>query len=189
MDTLTNTTTISNKVISSNAGFADAKLNLWDRLFGTAGIRQDEYNVFGSATTYRVTGGYLARDRHKVTWELRNGISGADHQSIVFPDFGNPDLKPEKSKGLDMALDQTLFNDRVILSVGYFWTRYQNLILSVFDPVGCDFTGHSGFCAQNIGLYRAEGSRRVRSSSSFVTSHGSKIWICSFSTRTRVQKT
>ncbi|HET9868543.1 MAG TPA: TonB-dependent receptor plug domain-containing protein, partial [Nitrospira sp.] len=41
LDTLTGTPTLTQKVISSNAGFAEAKLNLWDRLFGTAGIRQD----------------------------------------------------------------------------------------------------------------------------------------------------
>src|SRR5262245_17857709 len=58
-DLLIPANTIPNKIVSSNAGFADAQLNLWDRVFGTAGIRQDEYNVFGSATTYRVTGGYL----------------------------------------------------------------------------------------------------------------------------------
>ena len=62
LDTLTGTPTLTNKVISSNAGFAEAKLNLWERLFGTAGIRQDEYNVFGSATTYRATAGYLLKE-------------------------------------------------------------------------------------------------------------------------------
>ena len=56
-----------------------------------------------------------------------------------------------------MALDQSLFNDRVLLSVGYFWTRYQNLILTVFDPGGvCSFSLF-GFCAANIGQARAEG--------------------------------
>ena len=54
-----------------------------------------------------------------------------------------------------MALDQLLFNERVLLSVGYFWTRYQNLILSVFDPGGvCSFSLF-GFCAANIGQARA----------------------------------
>jgi len=41
LDTLTGATTVPTKIVSSNAGFAEAKLNLWDRLFGTAGIRQD----------------------------------------------------------------------------------------------------------------------------------------------------
>ncbi|MGH7228713.1 MAG: TonB-dependent receptor plug domain-containing protein, partial [Nitrospiraceae bacterium] len=113
LDLITNMTTIANKIVSSNAGFAEAQLNLWDRLFGTAGIRQDEYNVFGSATTYRVTGGY----RHHETGTKLRGSYGTGFRAptinqLFFPDFGNPNLQPEKSQGLDVAVDQTLFNDR-----------------------------------------------------------------------------
>jgi vitamin B12 transporter len=156
-DTLTGATTLPTKVVSSHAGFAEARLNLWDRLFGTAGIRQDEYNVFGSATTYRVTAGYL---HHETGTKLRGsygtGFRAPTINQLFFPDFGNPNLKPEKSRSLDVAVDQYLFNDRVLLSMGYFWNRYQNLILSVLDPVGCGFTIF-GFCAQNVGTSRAEG--------------------------------
>ena len=159
LDTLTGATTIPTEIVSSNAGFAEAKLNLWDRVFGTAGIRQDEYNVFGSATTYRVTGGYLHKETGtKLRGSYGTGFRAPTINQLFFPGFGNPNLKPEKSKGLDVALDQSLFNDRVLLSVGYFWTRYQNLILSVFDPVGCaSIPDTQGFCAQNIGTSRAEG--------------------------------
>jgi vitamin B12 transporter len=126
-------------------------------LFGTAGIRQDEYNAFGSATTYRATAGYLHKETGtKLRGSYGTGFRAPTINQLYFPDFGNPNLKPEKSKGLDVAIDQSLFNDRVLLSVGYFWTRYQNLILSVFDPVGCGFT-QFGFCAQNVGLSRAQG--------------------------------
>jgi vitamin B12 transporter len=157
LDTLSGTTMLPSKVISSNAGFAEAKLNLWDRLFGTAGIRQDEYNVFGSATTYRATAGYLHKETGtKLRGSYGTGFRAPTINQLFFPDFGNANLKPEKSKGLDVGLDQSLFNDRVLLSVGYFWTRYQNLILAVFDPVACNFTLF-GFCAQNIGQARAEG--------------------------------
>ena len=158
LDTLTGTTTLPTKIISSNAGFAEAKLNLWDRLFGTAGIRQDQYNVFGSATTYRATAGYLHTETGtKLRGSYGTGFRAPTINQLFFPDFGNANLQPEKSKGLDVALDQSLFNDRVQLSVGYFWTRYQNLILAVFDPAGaCSFTPF-GFCAQNIGQARAEG--------------------------------
>ena len=137
-DLINGTTTVPNKIVSSNAGFADAKLNLWDRLFGTAGIRQDQYNVFGSATTYRVTGGYL---HHETGTKLRGsygtGFRAPTVNQLFFPFFGNPNLQPEKSQGLDVGVDQTLFNERVILSAGYFWTRYRDLILSVQDPVAC----------------------------------------------------
>ena len=156
LDTLTGTTTLPSKIISSNAGFAEAKLNLWDRLFGTAGIRQDEYNVFGSATTYRTTAGYLHKETGtKLRGSYGTGFRAPTINQLFFPDFGNPNLKPEKSRSMDVAVDQSLFNDRLFLSVGYFWTKYQNLILAVFDPIGCNTL--FGFCAQNIGEARAQG--------------------------------
>src|SRR5215510_855963 len=158
LDTLNGTTTLPTKIISSNAGFGDAKLNLWDRLFGTAGIRQDEYNVFGSATTYRVTGGYLHQETGtKLRGSYGTGFRAPTINQLFFPGFGNPNLQPEKSQGFDVAVDQTLFNDRVTLSLGYFWTRYRNLILSVFDPTVCTAPGSFGFCAQNAGEARARG--------------------------------
>ena len=155
-DLLVPANSIPNKIVSSNAGFAEAQLNLWDRLFGTAGIRQDEYNVFGSATTYRVTGGYLHEETGtKLRGSYATGFRAPTINQLFFPGFGNPNLQPEKSQGFDVAIDQALLNDRGSLSVGYFWTRYRNLILSVFDPVTCPPPFF--FCAQNIGLARAHG--------------------------------
>ena len=152
------TQSVPNKIISSNAGFADAKLNVWDRLFGTAGIRQDEYNVFGSATTYRFTGGYL---HHETGTKLRGsygtGFRAPTINQLYFPGFGTPNLQPEKSQGFDVGVDQALLNDRVLLSAGYFWTRYRDLIVSVFDPAVCTAPGSFGFCAQNAGEARARG--------------------------------
>jgi vitamin B12 transporter len=152
------TMSIPTKSLSSNAGFADAKLNLWDRLFGTAGIRQDEYNVFGSATTYRLTGGYLHQETGtKLRGSYGTGFRAPTLNQLFFPGFGNPKLQPEKSQGFDVAVDQTLLNDRITLSLGYFWTRYRNLILSVFDPAVCTAPGSFSFCAQNAGEAKVRG--------------------------------
>jgi vitamin B12 transporter len=157
-DLLTNTTTFENKTLSSHAGFGEAQLNLWDRVFGTAGIRQDEYNVFGGATTYRVTGGYLHQETGtKLRGSYSTGFRAPTINQLFFPGFGNPNLQPEKSQALDAAIEQALPGDRGSISIGYFWTRYRNLILSVFDPAVCTAPGSFGFCAQNVGLARAEG--------------------------------
>ncbi len=65
-------------------------LNLWDRLFGTAGIRQDEYNVFGSATTYRATAGYLHKETGtKLRGSYGTGFRAPTINQLFFPDFGN----------------------------------------------------------------------------------------------------
>lgn len=152
------TQSVPNKIISSNAGFADAQLNLWDRLFGTAGIRQDQYNVFGSATTYRLTGGYLHQETGtKLRVSYGTGFRAPTINQLYFPGFGTSTLQPEKSQGFDVGVDQTLLEGRMVLSAGYFWTRYRDLILSVFDPGVCTAPASFGFCAQNAGLARARG--------------------------------
>lgn len=160
IDLFSGTTVIPNKIVSSHAGFADAHLNLWDRLFGTAGIRQDEYNVFGSATTYRLTGGYLHQETGtKLRGSYGTGFRAPTINQLYFPGFGNTHLQPEKSQGWDVGIDQVLPKNRGSVSVGYFWTRYRNLILSVPDPAICgvDPLFGTNFCAVNAGLSRAQG--------------------------------
>lgn len=156
---LTNTSTFEDKGVSSHAGFGEAQLNLWDRVFGTAGIRQDEYNVFGGATTYRVTGGYLLKETGtKIRGSYATGFRAPTINQLFFPNFGNPNLQPEKSQSLDAAIEQTLPNNRGTVSVGYFWTRYRNLILAAQDPVACGVGSFgTNFCAVNVGLATARG--------------------------------
>jgi vitamin B12 transporter len=155
----TGTTDISNRIISSNAGFAQAQLNLWDRVFATGGIRQDEYNIFGSATTYRATAGYLHQETGtKVRGSYATGFRAPTINQLFFPDFGNPDLKPEKSQSMDVGLDQYLLDNRLTLSASYFWNRFRDLIVSQQSATACGI-GPFGpnFCAQNIGLVSAKG--------------------------------
>lgn len=155
----TGTTDISNRIISSNAGFAQAQLNLWDRVFATGGIRQDEYNVFGSATTYRATAGYLHQETGtKVRGSYATGFRAPTINQLFFPDFGNPDLKPEKSQSMDVGLDQYLLDNGLTLSASYFWNRFRDLIVSQQSATACGI-GPFGpnFCAQNIGLVSAKG--------------------------------
>ncbi|TLY14536.1 MAG: TonB-dependent receptor [Nitrospirae bacterium] len=83
------------------------------------------------------------------------GFRAPTINQLFFPfGFGNPNLKPEKSKSLDVGADQHLFDDRLTLSVGYFWNRFQNLILGVASSA-CP--PPFGFCAQNIGQAKSQG--------------------------------
>lgn len=155
----TGTTDISNRIISSNAGFAQAQLNLWDRVFATGGIRQDDYNVFGNATTYRATAGYLHQETGtKVRGSYATGFRAPTINQLFFPDFGKPDLKPEKSQSMDVGVDQYLLDNRLTLSASYFWNRFRDLIVSQQSATACGI-GPFGpnFCAQNIGLVSTKG--------------------------------
>lgn len=153
-----NSTGLSQRIVSSNAGFAEAQVNLWDRVFGTAGIRQDAYNVFGDATTYRLTGGYLHKETQtKLRTSFSTGFRAPSINELYFPNFGNSALQPEKSQSFDVAVDQELFDRSLKLSAGYFWNRYRNLIVTTFDPVACAPFSTFSFCPLNVGSATARG--------------------------------
>ena len=154
-DLLTNAMTIPTKIVSSNAGFAQAQLNLWDRVFATAGVRQDEYNVYGGATTYRTTAGYLHQETGtKIRSSYATGFRAPTINQLYFPGFGNPNLKPERSQSMDVGVDQYLMHDRVTLSGGYFWNRFRDMIVTQQSSTAC---GPFGFCAENAGLVGTKG--------------------------------
>ncbi|MDN5940803.1 MAG: TonB-dependent receptor [Nitrospira sp.] len=158
-DLLTNNLDIERKIISSHAGFAQAQLNLWDRVFATAGVRHDEYNVFGGATTYRATAGYLHKETGtKLRGSYATGFRAPTINQLFFPNFGNPDLKPERSQSMDIGVDQYLLNDRLTISGGFFWNRFRDMIVAQqsADLCGVSF-GFANFCAQNIGAVSTKG--------------------------------
>ncbi|MGH7258566.1 MAG: TonB-dependent receptor plug domain-containing protein [Nitrospiraceae bacterium] len=120
------------KILSSHAGFAQVQVNLQERVLFTAGIRQDSYNTFGDATTYRITGGYRHLETGtKLRGSYATGFRAPTINQLFFPGFGNPDLKPEKSRGWDAGIDQYLWQERLLLSVTYFHNHFENLIQNV----------------------------------------------------------
>ncbi len=146
------------RILSSHAGFAQIQVNVHDRFFATGGFRQDSYNSFGDSTTWRATGGYLHKETGtKLRSSYATGFRAPTINELYFPNFGNPDLNPEKSQSFDVGIDQQLWGNRVKLSVGYFWNRFRDLIIAVFDPVGCAPITVFGFCAQNVGSAKSQG--------------------------------
>jgi vitamin B12 transporter len=154
-DLLAQAAAFTDKVISSHAGFGEAQLNLWDRLFATAGVRQDEYNVFGSATTYRVTGGYLLKETDtKMRGSYATGFRAPTINQLYDPYSGDRNLKPERSQGLDIGIDQYFLDKRLMISGGYFWSRFRDMI--IFSPTATACAGGS-YCAENVGVVGVKG--------------------------------
>ena len=153
-----NDTGLTNRILSSNAGFAQAQFNLWDRLFATAGIRHDSYNVFGDATTYRLTGGYLHKETDtKIRGSYSTGFRAPTMNELYFPNFGNSQLGTEKSQSMDVGIDQYVFSKQLKFTGGFFWNRYRNLITTTFDPTFCAPFSTFGFCPQQIGEASTKG--------------------------------
>lgn len=150
--------TSPNKRIASNAGFAQAQVNLFDRFFFTGGLRHDSFNVFGDATTYRLTSGYLVKETEtKLRASYGTGFKAPSLNDLFFQGFGNPALQPEKSKSADVGVDQSLLNDKLKLSVGYFWNRFDNLITNLSVPSPTCPAATFGFCPINIASAKTQG--------------------------------
>ena len=150
---------LSEKIISSHGWFGQLQLNLADRFFATAGVRHDGYNTFGDATTYRVTGGYLFKETNtKLRGSYATGFRAPTINELFWPDFGNPDLEPEKNQSSDVGIDQTLFDNRVTISGGYFWNRYRDLIQTIQSAEICG-TGSFGanYCPVNVASAKSQG--------------------------------
>lgn len=147
------------KIVSSHAGFGQMQFNLFDRFLATAGVRHDYYNVFGDATTYRVTGGYLIKETNtKIRSSYATGFRAPTVNELFWPDFGNPDVQPEQSQSFDVGADQTLFAGKMTISGGYFWNRYRDLIQTIQSAAICG-TGSFGanFCPVNVASAKTQG--------------------------------
>ena len=117
------------------AFFAQDEWTPVEHIYLTAGLRSDDFDTFGRATTGRATAAWLSKDSR---WKLRASY-GTAFRSPGFLDLygqsafyvGNPNLRPEKARGWDTGVDYFLADNRGMLSATWFDTRYRNLI--VFD--------------------------------------------------------
>jgi vitamin B12 transporter len=117
----------------TNYGFVgEYRAGLWDRLFLSGSVRRDDNDIFKDATTFRTTAAYL----HVETGtRLHLSYGTGVKNPTLFELFGfgpnfvpNPNLKPEKSRGWDIGVEQSILGDRMTVDVTYFNNRITELI-------------------------------------------------------------
>ena len=116
------------------AMFVQDEISPVDDVFLTAGLRNDDFDTFGRATTGRATAAWLVVPK---TVKLRASY-GTAFRSPSFLDLygmsafytGNPNLRPEKARGWDAGADWYLANKRGVLSATWFNTDFTDLIAS-----------------------------------------------------------
>ena len=116
------------------AVFVQDEISPVDDVYLTAGLRDDDFDTFGRATTGRATAAWLVAQR---AVKLR-GSYGTAFRSPSFLDLygqsafyvGNPKLRPERARGWDAGADWYLANKRGTLSATWFETDFTNLIAS-----------------------------------------------------------
>jgi len=135
--------------IDNKAGYLNAKLGLYDdALILNAGVRYDDHSTFGGAFTYRTGALYNFKTLElKFKANLASGFRAPSLNELYYPNYGNLDLKPERSTGYDLGVEKDLLGRKLVLGATWFWQRYRNLIQT--DP--------GSFTAVNIGRARTEG--------------------------------
>ncbi len=100
----------------------------WGPLVIGVGGRIDDHDRFGTHGTFRVTPvvSLGSSSRVKATWGT--GFKAPTLFQLYDPDFGNPDLEPETSRGWDAGVEQDLAGGRARLGATVFATDFESLV-------------------------------------------------------------
>lgn len=115
------------------AVFAQDEYSPRDDVFLSGGLRNDDFDTFGRATTGRATAAWLAARPLKL-----RASYGTAFRSPSFLDLygqsafytGNPNLRPERARGWDAGADYYLPRQAGTIGVTWFETSFRDLIAS-----------------------------------------------------------
>lgn len=107
-----------------------------DRLSLGAALRFDDNQRFASTTTYRVQGSYAFDSGTRLRAAAGSGSKNPGfYQLYGYVDgrfIGNPDLRPEKSEGWEIGVEQRLAGDAVLIGVTWFDSRLKDEIYTAY---------------------------------------------------------
>jgi vitamin B12 transporter len=118
--------------------FGQAQFALMDRsLFFTLGGRYNDHEIFDDKTVWEASGAYILKQTNTKfhahvgtgyrTPSLYEVYGGYVWAGTLFT-IGNPNLKPETSKGYEFGIDQSFFNGKAKVGATYFYTKFKDLI-------------------------------------------------------------
>jgi len=98
--------------------------------FSTAvGYRYDNNEKFGSVSTYRIAPMYFINSiGTKIKATYGTGFKAPSLFNLFAPFYGNIDLKPEKSKGWDLGVEQFLLENKLVIGITYFDMKFEDML-------------------------------------------------------------
>lgn len=105
------------------------QIKFFNSFFATGGIRYDNHEKFGSAITYRFAPAYIIWETGtKLRATVGNGFKAPSIFWLYDPFFGNDSLKPERSFGWDIGIEQFFWSEGVTIGATYFYNKFTDLI-------------------------------------------------------------
>ena len=127
----------------------EGRTRFWPQLYLSAAVRHDSNSDFDDVNTWHATSLYtFAQTGTRLHADFGTGQKTPTftERYSYFPLFfiGNPDLKPEKSRGWEFGVSQRFADGGWTVQATYFKERLQNEIAGfVFDPTTFFFTAEN----------------------------------------------
>ena len=114
------------------AWFFQHQLDPIDRVTLIGGVRVNRHTLFGAATTSEASASYrIPVTETRVRGSFSMGFRAPSLNDLYFPNFGNPNLEPEKSRTFEVGLGQDGWDGRVGGELTWYFTKVDDLIQSV----------------------------------------------------------
>ncbi|MCG2841621.1 TonB-dependent receptor [Sandaracinobacter sp. RS1-74] len=114
------------------------ELDVNDAFFAGASIRHDFNNRFADVTTWRAQAGYRLPMGLRVRGAYGTGVKNPGFFELFgYSDgkyIGNPNLRPEKSKGWEAGIDQVFGDGLATIGATYFDSRLTDEIYTSYPP-------------------------------------------------------
>jgi vitamin B12 transporter len=124
---------------TNNYGLVGEYGVVWnDALSIDASLRHDRNDIFHNADTFRAQASYSLPEGTRLRAAGGSGIKNPEFLDLygffdgVFT--GNPNLKPEKSIGWEVGVDQVLLDRALTVGLTYFSSRLRDEIVDEFPP-------------------------------------------------------
>lgn len=117
-----------NKTARTTGVYLQDQVRLGGRWFTTFGVRLDSHSQFGTKGTYHIASAYVIESTGtKLKMTYGTGFKTPSLYQL-YSTYGNEGLRPEKSKGWDVGLEQSFADGKLSVSAAYFDNRFEEMV-------------------------------------------------------------
>lgn len=118
--------------VDSHAWFAQHQVELTERFTMVGGVRRLNHELFGDARTTEASAVYhIPVIETMVRGGYSQGFRAPSLNDLFFPNFGNPEVQPERSRTYEVGGGRDFWGGRVGGEVTWFDTEVEDLIQAV----------------------------------------------------------
>lgn len=156
------TESVANYHVFTKGAFIEAQYRPSRYFKALAGVRHEKHSTFGHETLPRY--GLIINPSEKTVLKLSHGkhFKAPTMNDLYWPDDGwargNPELKPERGWHTDATLEQSLYDDKLFLSLSYFRWDIEDRIAWAENPnYPTIFPGWNKWTPSNVDAFNGRG--------------------------------